>query len=159
MGEVEKDATSCTAFSATRMTMIQKDKRIIMDGWIYCVGPHKPIASYNTFVDVDSGQEIDTTTDTIVATCGMKRVSTVFTTNTSDSESPFPCPVSGPTNIARQSQEPKSMDGSVVHNHCDAVVATADPGRRCCCLIFVVCFCDVLCWFECLGLMRDQTSP
>jgi len=44
---------------------------------------------------------------TIVAACGMKRVSTVFTTNTSDSEFPFVCHGFGQINLARQSQEPK----------------------------------------------------
>jgi len=44
---------------------------------------------------------------TIAATCGMKKVSIVFTTNTSDSGFPSVCPGFGPINLARQSQELK----------------------------------------------------
>ena len=54
---------------------------------------------------------------TIVVTFGTKRVSTLFTTNTSDSEFPFACHGFVQINLARQLQEPKSIPFSQQSQH------------------------------------------
>jgi len=58
---------------------------------------------------------------TIPVTFGMKRVSTVFTTNTSDLEFPFVCHWFVQVNSAKQSQEPESIPVSDVPRKCPSM--------------------------------------